>query len=113
MEKYYSPEAIEAIKRQGEKLGPEKIKAVEAEWPNLIAEVKSHMERGTDPKDPAVQKLARRWMELVNMFTAGNPEVEKGLSKLYEHEGPALKQQYGAGVPGAEMFGYIQNALGK
>src|SRR5690606_5343248 len=32
-EKYYTKEQLEKIKRQGEKVGEQRIKAVEAEWP--------------------------------------------------------------------------------
>ena len=39
----------------------------------LIAEVHAEKEKGTNPADPRVQALARRWMDLVKGFTGGDP----------------------------------------
>ena len=108
---YYTPEEMELIKKQGEKIGAGKIKEVENEWPRLIAAVREYMDKGTDPKDPAVVKLAKRWMELVNMFTGGNLQIAKKVAKLYQEQGPELKKQFGAGVPDPDMHDYINKAL--
>lgn len=64
--------------------GADRIKAVEAKWPKLIAEMRGHLESGTDPKDPAVQALGRRWMALVNEFTGGDPAIASSLKKMYQ-----------------------------
>ncbi len=87
------------------------IKAVEHEWPTLIAQVRQHMASGTDPKDPAVQTLAKRWMELVTMFTGGNQKVAEGAKKNFQDHGAELKQQHGDSVPDMAMMEYIQSAL--
>ncbi|MCA1723567.1 MAG: TipAS antibiotic-recognition domain-containing protein, partial [Thermomicrobia bacterium] len=46
------------------------------------------MDAGTDPTDPNVQALARRWMGLVQEFTGGNLGIEKSLRTMYENEKP-------------------------
>src|SRR5262249_30294735 len=48
-EKYYTPEQLKELKERAEKIGPARIKEVEAEWPKLMAEVRAEMEKGTDP----------------------------------------------------------------
>ena len=38
-ENYYTPEQLEEIRKRGEAVGPERIRQVEAEWPELMAKV--------------------------------------------------------------------------
>ncbi|MEA4901905.1 MerR family transcriptional regulator [Desulfitobacterium sp.] len=57
---------LEKIKKQGKFLGPEKIKAVESEWPQLIARVRAEMEKVTPPTSDEVQTLTKRWEELIH-----------------------------------------------
>src|SRR5947209_2153502 len=59
--KYYTPEQLEALAQRRETVGEERIRQVETEWPELIAEVRAAMERGEDPRSGHVQTLARRW----------------------------------------------------
>jgi DNA-binding transcriptional MerR regulator len=86
LEKYYTPEQLEWLRQRGEQLGEERIRQVEAEWPELMAQVRAEMEKGTDPASESVQRLARRWRELVREFTGGNPGIEQSLSALYRQE---------------------------
>ncbi|MHB8646142.1 MAG: MerR family transcriptional regulator [Thermomicrobiales bacterium] len=88
MEKHYSPEQQEWLKERRQAVGDDRIHAVEAEWPALIAEVGRAMDAGTDPADPKVQALAARWMGLVREFTGGNPGIEKSLRTMYQNESP-------------------------
>jgi DNA-binding transcriptional MerR regulator len=106
-EKYFTPEQQDAIEARGRALGPEKIQAVEAEWPELIARVRAEMDRGTDPASEPVQQLARRWMELVAEFTGGDPGIQKSLNTMYRQE-PAVQNK--AGIDPA-MFDYIGKAI--
>lgn len=86
-EKYpFTEEQMKKIQKQGEVLGPEKIKAVENEWPQLIAKVRAEMEKGTPPTAAEVRLLAKRWKELVEMFTGGDPEILATLNKRYTEQ---------------------------
>ncbi len=111
MNSYFTDEQNEEIKKRGEVVGQERIKEVENRWPTLIAAVREHMDKGTDPKDPAVQELAKEWMGLVGEFTGGNPAIEAGLNKMYQEKGPELREQFGPGIPTPDMYPYIQKAL--
>lgn len=88
MEKHYTPEQLARLKERRQTVGEERIRDVEAEWPVLIAEVRDAMEAGTDPADPHVQALAKRWMGLVQEFTGGDPGIEKSLRTMYQTEQP-------------------------
>lgn len=85
-EKYYTPEQLDYLAQRREQVGEERIKEVEAEWPRLMAEVRAEMERGTDPCDPRVQEMARRWKGLVEEFTGGNEGVRQSLGNMYQNE---------------------------
>src|SRR5262249_39535332 len=59
MSKYYTPEQLEELKQRADAIGPDRIRQVEQkEWPELIAEVRAEMEKGTDPSSDRVQELA-------------------------------------------------------
>ena len=42
--------------------------------------------RTPDPTDERVQKLARRWMELVEEFTGGDPGIRRSLGNVWQQE---------------------------
>ena len=81
--KYYSDEAREALaKRQ---VPVEVIEQAQGDWAVLIKDVEAAL--GEDPAGPKAQALAARWRKLIEGFTGGNPEVQKGLNKLYADQG--------------------------
>lgn len=86
VEKHYTPEQLDFLKQRAEQLGPERIREVEAAWPRLMAEVQAAMDAGTDPADPSVQALARRWNTLVAEFHGGNEGIKQSLNNVYETE---------------------------
>ncbi len=86
IERYYTPEQLEYLDNRRREFGEERIRAVEAEWPELMEKVRAEMERGTDPADERVQRLAKRWMELVEMFTGGDAGIRQSLNNLWQQE---------------------------
>jgi MerR family transcriptional regulator, thiopeptide resistance regulator len=106
-EKYYSKEQLETLARRRDMLGEETMREVQEEWPRLIASVRAEMEKGTDPKDPKMQALAKRWMELVEMFTGGDPGIAQSLRNVYRGEPQFAAQQ---GLDGG-ISEYVQKAL--
>ncbi|PYQ25713.1 MAG: MerR family transcriptional regulator [Acidobacteria bacterium] len=106
-EKYYTKEQLETLRQRAETLGDTHIKEVEQEWPRLIADVRAEMQKGTDPKDPHIQALATRWMELVHEFTGGDPGITQSLKNLYAGEPELTSQQ----ALDSEIFSYVRKAL--
>ncbi len=106
-EKYFTPEQMASTNDRREKVGDAHIRAVEAEWPRLIAAVRAEMRKGTDPASPAVQQLARRWVQLVNEFTGGNPDIAKGVARMYSEE-PAVRARTNLD---AQIFSYVSKAM--
>jgi MerR family transcriptional regulator, thiopeptide resistance regulator len=108
VEDYYTPEQLEYLKRRGEQLGEETIRSVEREWPELIAKMKSAMERGVDPASEEVRALAKRWGELVEMFTGGDAGVTQSLSKFHRDR---MEGEGGFMGIDSSLMGYVGRAM--
>ncbi len=107
-EKYYTPEQLEALQHRREEVGEEKIRAAEAEWTDLMEQVRQEMKTGTDPSSERVQGLAKRWMELVNEFTGGEPSFERPVANMWQQE----ETIHGIDtVQMREMMAYISRAM--
>ena len=88
IEKYYTPEQLAQLAARREAMGEQAIKAVEQEWSQLFAQLKTHITAGTPANAPEVQALARRSQELVQMFTGGDPAIAASLGKMYAENPP-------------------------
>ena len=79
--KYYSPEAQAKIDERKALWSPELQEKVTNEWKALLADVEAALSE--TPASPKAQALAARWKKLVDGFTGGDPEVQKGLNKMW------------------------------
>lgn len=87
------------------------LSGIEAEWPRLIAQIRAHQERGTDPKDPEVQQLAKRWDELVHKFTGGSVRIATAAARLYANADNHVEGIFGEErVPDPDLALYVQRA---
>lgn len=85
--KYYSDEAQAKIAGRARTFTPEMQEKVTQQWSELIRDVEAAISSHEDPASPKARKLAERWSTLVRGFTGGDPEVQKGLNKLYADQG--------------------------
>src|SRR5215831_10078651 len=107
--KYYSEAAQGEIEKRAETIGAVAIEQAQHDWSVLIKEVEAAVAAKEDPASPKAQSLAARWAELVQGFTGGNPEIQKGLNKMY-----ADRQSWPASMPkpfGDEVQAFIVEAL--
>jgi MerR family transcriptional regulator, thiopeptide resistance regulator len=81
--KYYSEEAQTKIAERAKSWTPELQAKVSQDWKELVSEIEAAIAQGEDPAGHKAQALARRWSELVRGFTGGNPEIQRGVNKLY------------------------------
>ncbi len=107
IDKHFSPEQLESLKKREEALGPEAIRAAQEEWPRLISSVKEEMEKGTAPGSEEVQILAKRWAALIQAFSGGDSQIETSLAGMYQQEPDMAAQQ---GLDPA-LFQYIGKAM--
>ncbi len=108
LNRYYTPEQLEYLQERAREVGEERIREGEAEWAELMEQVRAEMEAGTDPSSERVRALARRWMELVREFTGGDPGIERSLSNMWQQE----ENIHGVDTGEVrEMGAYINRAL--
>lgn len=110
VESMYTEEEMDIIRQQGQKIGKEGTISAEQEWPQLMAKMKAQLEKGAPPDDPETQKLAKRWKELVEMFTGGNPQITAKLKDMYKNNPDAGKMFGGPGFD-PKMFQYVEEAM--
>jgi DNA-binding transcriptional MerR regulator len=79
--KYYSEAAQANVEARKALWSPELQERVMREWTALVADVEAAL--GEDPAGPKAQALAARWRTLVEGFTGGDPEIQKGLNKMW------------------------------
>ena len=84
--KYYSEEAQAAIAERGKQWTPEMLEKSQQDWAELIREVEAAVAGGEDPASAHAQSIAARWQALITAFTGGNPEVARGLNRLYSDQ---------------------------
>jgi MerR family transcriptional regulator, thiopeptide resistance regulator len=111
IENYYTPELLEYLQKRKEQVGDDRIQQVQQEWPELIAQVRTEMQKGTAPTAPGVLTLARRWQGLINEFTGGDAGIERSVGRLWKEQGDTLVARHGTEFDSRDVFGYISQAL--
>ncbi|HSM86546.1 MAG TPA: MerR family transcriptional regulator [Candidatus Limnocylindrales bacterium] len=81
--KYYSPEAQSKMEERRKLWTPELQARTTQQWQELIADIEGAIAGSEDPAGATAQALARRWSEFTRGFTGGDPEIQKGVNKLY------------------------------
>src|SRR5262245_37523036 len=103
IEKYYTPEQLEQLKKRREEGGEEMEQTIQeapAKWAALHADVKAAMDAGVPPTDPKAQELARRWWALVSAFTGGDAGIYRSLRNMYQSEPNVMGTDTAAMKPG-------------
>lgn len=80
-EKYYSEEAKAKIEKRRAQWSPELQAQVSKDWADLFADIEASLDE--KPTSTKAQALAARWKKLVQGFTGGDPEIQKGLNAMY------------------------------
>jgi hypothetical protein len=111
MEKHFTPEQLERIRVSREEFGEDELRRKQEEWAELIALIRAEMDRGTDPADPRVQSLARRWQDLVDFTTGGDPEMKESIKRHWEEQGDEIVARHGAAYDSRPVWGYMDRAL--
>ena len=110
-EKYYSPEAQDAIRERQKSWTPELKAKAEEDWRDLFHDVEAALDQ--DPASEVAQALGRRWKALIRGFTGGNPEVASGLGRLYSDRvnWPAAAKQQMAGFGNPRVWEFMGRIL--
>ncbi len=79
----YSQEAQQTIEERRRRMSPQVIEQGQHDWSELIAHVEDAAARGVDPSSEEAQSLATYWRSLIGQFTMGDPEISRGLNRLW------------------------------
>ena len=92
--KYYSDEAKAKVDERQKQWSPELQEKVTKDWNDLYRDIEASLKE--DPASAKAQALAARWKKLLEGFTGGDPEVQKGLNKMWADQGnwPSNMKQY-------------------
>lgn len=107
IEKHFTPEQLEALKRRQMALGQDEIRSVQEEWPRLIGAVREAMKRGLDPASEEVQAMARRWKALVELFSGGDAGIEASVGSMFQAD-PGMAAEHGLDP---QVFRYVGQAM--
>ena len=110
-EKYFTPEQLRLIKERREQVGQDRLERMQEDWAELIALIRAEMDKGTDPADETVQALARRWQDLLNQSTGGDPGIKQAMKRLWEEQGDGLVAQFGSRYDSRPVWEYITRAV--
>lgn len=80
---YYSEEAREKIGARCRSTPKAVIEQGERDWAVLLADVEAAAASRGDPSSAQARALAERWRALVAQFTQGDPEIARGLNRLW------------------------------
>lgn len=107
IEKYYTPEQLEQLKKRREEGGPEMEELMQKApqmWADWDKDVKAALDAGVPPTDPKAQELARRWWALVSGFTGGDPDIYRSLKRMYTTEPNVMGKDTAAMKPGMDWI---------
>ncbi len=107
--KYYTDDQLEYLAKRRELVGGDRIREVEKEWPELLAQISAEMAKGTDPADECVQALSRRYRSLIEEFTGGDSGIMKSLQVMYRAD-PNVASEHGY-TPDPKMSAFVGKAL--
>jgi DNA-binding transcriptional MerR regulator len=79
----------------------------DAEWPPLVAQVRTAMDEGHAPDSPQARALALAWFDLFRSFAGDKPATQQKIRQALQNE-PALQQ---SGMVDERMRAFISAAM--
>ena len=80
MQQFYDPESWGKLAKRAKTYTPDQQQRDQQRWIDLFEETRQHLDH--ELLDPKVQQLARRFKELVDEFTMGDPKIVEGLRAM-------------------------------
>jgi MerR family transcriptional regulator, thiopeptide resistance regulator len=108
---YFSPEAQAKVAEHRKRWSPELQAKAKEDWDNLYREVEACLKDNEDPAGARAQALATRWRALVEEFTGGDPEIQKGLNAMWNDSANWPKNVQAQSFVRPELQAYMRKAL--
>jgi hypothetical protein len=106
--KHFTPEQMARFRERHQAAGQEGVDRWLREIGELAAEAGTYAERGTDPADPAVQELARRWAGAVSGMTGDDAAAISAIYRKIDVKGPEAATK---GLVSAPSWDYLKRAF--
>ena len=103
--KYFSDNAKVNVRERQKLWSPELQAKTARDWTELYADVEACL--GEDPASPRAQALAGRWKSLVEQFTGGDPEIQKGVNAMWADSANWPKNDEAARFVRPELHDYM------
>lgn len=105
----FTPEQLAQAKQRHLEPGfPDRFAEWQRQGTEIVAELQMHIEEGTNPADPAVQQLARRWTAVIRDMAGGEPAMMSSIYGRIERKGPEVATR---GVLTAQVWYYLRSAF--
>jgi len=108
---YFSPEAQAKVAERRKLWSPELQEKASQEWNDLYKDVEACMNANEDPAGPTAQALAARWRALVEQFTGGDAEIQKGLNAMWNDSANWPRDVKTQSFVRPELQAYMRKAL--
>jgi MerR family transcriptional regulator, thiopeptide resistance regulator len=108
--RYLDDEQRDALRARAQVLGPDRIRAAEAQWVRLISDVRRELDAGTSPGDLRVLALAEEWQSLLDEFVNGRWDVAAGAGRMMNEEPSVQRRMASIGLD-AEVMDYVARAM--
>lgn len=104
--KYYMPEGQKKVDERKQLWSPELQAEVSFKWSELFTDIEKALADGETPAGARAQALATRWRTLVAGFTGGDPEIQKGLNRMWADQAnwPSPQRESYAIKPDIQAF---------
>lgn len=80
---YFTEEQQEKLTKRMEMFTPEELKRLRKESNELIALLRTEMEKGTPPEHPEVIALGKRFKESGEKFNGPDPEIDQAVERFH------------------------------
>ena len=107
--KYFSVEAQAKVAARRLLLSPDQQAKTNEDWLKLSAEIQEA--RQEDPAGPRGQGLAIRWLALLDEFTGGDVEIQKGFQAMWDDYSNWPPEVRKASPATAEIQRFIDKAI--
>ena len=81
--KYYSPAARAKVAARKRLWTPALQARVTRQWTALVGDVEAAIDARESPSGTRARALAARWRALVERFTGGDPDIQRGLNRMW------------------------------
>ncbi|MFD4458986.1 MerR family transcriptional regulator [Nocardia sp. NPDC058480] len=94
IKEYFTEAQLTQLALRRETLGEQHIQQAEADWAELIPEVDAAIAAGMDPTAPEAQRMAARWMELLDEFHGGDPGLRDSMYRMQAEESNRIESEF-------------------